>query len=58
MEDIKKYAEKAEQLKVLVVGDVIIDKYTYCNVHGLMSKDTGYSSNLEYIEEYLAGQSQ
>lgn len=55
MEDIKKYAEKAEQLKVLVVGDVIIDKYTYCNVHGLMSKDTGYSSNLEYIEEYFGG---
>lgn len=55
MEDIKKYAEKAEKLKVLVVGDVIIDKYTYCNVHGLMSKDTGYSSRLEYSEEYLGG---
>ncbi len=55
MEDIKKYAEKAEKLKVLVVGDVIIDKYTYCIVHGLMSKDTGYSSGLEYSEEYLGG---
>lgn len=55
MQDIKKYAEKAEKLKVLVVGDVIIDKYTYCNVHGLMSKDTGYSSKLEYSEEYLGG---
>lgn len=55
MEDIKKYAEKAEKLKVLVVGDVIIDKYTYCIVHGLMSKDTGYSSGLEYSEQYLGG---
>lgn len=55
MEDIKKYAEKAEKLKVLVVGDVIIDKYTYCIVQGLMSKDTGYSSRLEYFEEYLGG---
>ena len=55
MEDIKKYAEKAEKLKVLVVGDVIIDKYTYCIVHGLMSKDMGYSSKLEYSEEYLGG---
>lgn len=55
MEDIKKYAEKAEKLKVLVVGDVIIDKYTYCTVHGLMSKDTGYSSGLEYSEQYLGG---
>lgn len=55
MEDIKKYAEKAEKLKVLVVGDIIVDKYTYCVVHGLMSKDTGYSSMLEYSEEYLGG---
>lgn len=55
IEDVKKYAEKAEKLKVLVVGDVIIDKYTYCNVQGLMSKDTGYSSKLEYSEEYLGG---
>lgn len=55
MEDIKKYAEKAEKLKVLVVGDVIIDKYTYCIVHGLMSKDTGYSTGLEYSEQYLGG---
>lgn len=55
MEDVKKYAEIAEQLKVLVVGDVIIDKYTYCNVQGLMSKDTGYSSSLKYSEEYLGG---
>lgn len=55
MEDIKKYANRAEKLKVLVVGDVIIDKYTYCIVHGLMSKDTGYSSRLNYSEEYLGG---
>lgn len=55
MADIKKYAAKAEKLKVLVVGDVIIDKYTYCTVNGLMSKDTGYSSSLEYSEEYLGG---
>ena len=55
MEDIKKYAEKAEKLKVLVVGDVIIDQYTYCIVQGLMSKDMGYSSGLEYSEQYLGG---
>jgi len=55
MNDIKRYTENAEKLKVLVVGDVIIDKYTYCIVHGLMSKDTGYSSGLEYSEQYLGG---
>lgn len=55
MNDIKKYAEAASRLKILVIGDVIIDKYTYCNVQGLMSKDTGYASRLEYSEEYLGG---
>lgn len=55
MGDIKNYAERAAKLKILVVGDVIIDKYTYCTVHGLMSKDTGYSSGLEFSEEYLGG---
>lgn len=55
MTDIKEYAQKAEKLKVLVIGDVIIDKYTYCDVQGLMSKDTGYSSRLDYSEDYLGG---
>lgn len=55
MTDIRKYAQRAEKLKVLVVGDVIIDRYTYCEVQGLMSKDTGYSSRLDYSEEYLGG---
>lgn len=55
MEDIKKYTHKASLMKVLVVGDVIIDKYSYCSVQGLMSKDAGYSSRLEYSEEYLGG---
>lgn len=55
MQDIRKYAEKASQLKVLVVGDVIIDKYTYCQVQGTMSKDMGYSTRLSHSEEYLGG---
>lgn len=55
MQDIRDYAEKAEKLKVLVVGDVIIDKYTYCNVQGLMSKDMGYSVRIHHSEEYLGG---
>lgn len=53
--DIKMYAEKASTLKILVVGDVIIDKYTYCRVQGLMSKDTGYSARISSSEEYLGG---
>lgn len=55
MEEIRGYADKVSKLKVLVVGDVIIDKYTYCNVQGIMSKDTGYSARLSHSEEYLGG---
>jgi len=55
MEDIRRYAAKIQNLKVLVVGDVIIDKYTYCNVQGTMSKDMGYSARLKKSEEYLGG---
>ena len=55
MGEIRSYAETAAKLKVLVVGDIIIDKYTYCNVQGIMSKDMGYSARLSHSEEYLGG---
>ena len=55
MQEIRDYADKISRLKVLVVGDVIIDKYTYCNVQGMMSKDMGYSARLSYSEDYFGG---
>lgn len=55
MKDIKIYTNKIRNLKVLVIGDVIIDKYTYCNVQGLMSKDMGYSARYKNEEEHLGG---
>lgn len=55
MRELRYYAEKASKLKILVVGDIIIDKYTYCNVQGIMSKDIGYSARVSYSEEYLGG---
>lgn len=55
MSEIMNYADKVSNLKVLVVGDVIIDKYTYCNVQGTMSKDVGYSAREHHSEEYLGG---
>lgn len=55
MKEIRQYTDKAAELKVLVIGDVIIDKYTYCNVQGMMSKDMGYSARLSCSEEYLGG---
>lgn len=55
MKHIKEYADRINDLKVLVIGDVIIDKYTYCNVQGMMSKDMGYSARLQNVEEYFGG---
>lgn len=55
MKEIRDYAERISRLKVLVVGDVIIDRYTYCNVQGMMSKDMGYSARLSHSEEFLGG---
>lgn len=53
--ELKGYADKARDLKILVVGDVIIDRYTYCQVQGIMSKDMGYSARHKGTEEYLGG---
>lgn len=55
MSDIKTYAERISNLRILVVGDIIIDKYSYCNVQGIMSKDMGYSARLKGTEEYFGG---
>lgn len=55
MHDIIKYTNLAEEAKILVIGDVIIDKYSYCSMQGLMSKDMGYSTRLDYSEEYYGG---
>lgn len=55
MDDIKAYTEKMQDLKVLVVGDVIIDEYVFCEVQGLMSKNVAYSARLHRDEKYLGG---
>lgn len=55
MKDIKEYAKKAENLKVLVLGDTIIDRYTYCKVQGLMSKNMAYSVRKKKSEDFLGG---
>lgn len=52
---IRDIMEKASELNVLVIGDIIIDRYIYCKVQGTMSKDIGYSVRAERKEEYLGG---
>ncbi|MDR1616236.1 MAG: PfkB family carbohydrate kinase [Syntrophomonadaceae bacterium] len=53
--EIKNVVEAFHPLKVLVVGDIIIDDYMFCTVNGLMSKDRGYSTTYNYQERYLGG---
>lgn len=53
--EIKKITDQMQKLKVLVIGDAIIDEYVYCNVQGLMSKDMGYSTRFKTQEQYLGG---
>lgn len=55
MSDIKNCVEKMADLKVLVIGDVIIDDYVFCNVQGMMSKNMGYSAKFVKEEQYLGG---
>lgn len=55
IDDIVYYMDRATKLRILVVGDVIIDKYTYCSVQGLISKEASYSARLIESEEYMGG---
>lgn len=55
MQDIRTYIDKMQNMKVLVIGDVIIDEYIYCVTQGLMSKDMGYSTRYQRTEQYLGG---
>ena len=55
MEKIKRYVDKISQLHILVIGDAIIDQYSFCKVNGIMSKDLGYSATYDYEESYLGG---
>ncbi|MEW6573294.1 MAG: PfkB family carbohydrate kinase [Bacillota bacterium] len=53
--DIQRIVEGMQSLRVLVVGDIIIDEYVFCQVQGLMSKDRALSARYEREERYLGG---
>jgi bifunctional ADP-heptose synthase (sugar kinase/adenylyltransferase) len=54
-DDIRGYIEKMQDIKILVVGDIIIDQYVFCTVQGLSSKDRVLSALYERTEEYSGG---
>lgn len=55
IDDVTRCIDKMKSLKVLVVGDIIVDEYIFCAVQGIMSKDIGYSTRYLKGEKYLGG---
>lgn len=53
--DIKTYVDSFSDIKILVIGDVIIDEYIFCEVQGLMSKDRAISSKYQTKDRYPGG---
>jgi len=43
------------KLRVLVVGDIIIDDYVFCLVQGLTTKDAAMSTRYDFQERYAGG---
>lgn len=53
--EIKEIIDRMKSLRVLVVGDIIIDEYVFCLVQGLMNKGRGLSARYLNEERYLGG---
>lgn len=55
VDTIRQYVESFKDLKVLVVGDIIIDEYIFCKVQGLTAKDSVLSTHYDFEERYAGG---
>jgi rfaE bifunctional protein nucleotidyltransferase chain/domain len=53
--EVRKLVDDFQKLKVMVIGDIVIDEYVFCSVVGLMSKDRGFSAKYLNEERYLGG---
>lgn len=54
-DDVKRYIEGARKLKVLVVGETIIDEYQYCDVIGKSSKEPTLVAKETELERFAGG---
>ena len=52
---IRDVVESFANLNVLVIGDIIIDSYVFCDVQGLTMKDATLSTFYDYSEDYAGG---
>ena len=55
VEKSREIVESFEKLKILVIGDIIIDKYIFCKVQGLTMKDAAMSTRYDFEEIYAGG---
>ncbi|MBR5336530.1 MAG: adenylyltransferase/cytidyltransferase family protein [Lachnospiraceae bacterium] len=53
--DIRKAIDGFRDIKILVVGDVILDEYVFCNVQGVTMKDASLSVFYDNEERYAGG---
>lgn len=54
-EDIKEAINEMKNLKVLVLGEIIIDEFVHCSLQGLTSKGKAPSTRLIKKEQHLGG---
>lgn len=54
-DEIIGYMESARKLKVLVIGEAIIDEYQYCESIGKASKEPALVAEYRYAEQYAGG---
>ena len=54
-EQIEKHIKKLEELNVLIIGDSIIDQYTFVSPKGRAIKDPILSTEYNYEESYIGG---
>lgn len=53
--DLKSKLNEFSNLKVLVIGDVIVDDYTFCEPVGLSREEPAIVASIENSETYLGG---
>jgi rfaE bifunctional protein kinase chain/domain/rfaE bifunctional protein nucleotidyltransferase chain/domain len=54
-DDILRYLENAKTLKVLVIGETIIDEYVYCETLGKTGKDPVLATRQLHSEKFAGG---
>lgn len=54
-EEVKEYIDNFKEIKVLLIGEVIIDEYVFCNPIGKSGKDPILVNHKIYTEKYPGG---